>query len=357
MPAMPRPRKPYVQRETSRHGKTVWYFRRGDGPRVRLRGEYESPEWLADYQAAYNGAERPKPSETPKGSLRWLVDRYIESGRFSRLSVETQAMRRRVLFNVCTTGGDMKFAEITAADITKGRTRREAQPYAAMNYVKIMSQLFGFAVAAGYLTENPAAGVDRSAPASDGHHVWTIEEVEQFQAFHPLGSRPRLAMDLLLYTGLRRADAVKLGRQHIKGGVIRYRTSKNGVEVILPLLQPLAESIAATKTGDLAFLVTEHGRPWAKESFGTWFGLQCQAAGVPGRAHGLRKAGATFAANNGANEYQLAAMFGWKNPRMAEVYTRKMNRTKLAEQAANSLFPHPVSDVPAPPSKSRAPEG
>lgn len=340
MLGMPRTRKPYVQREKTRHGKTVWYFRRGDGPRIRLRGEYESPEWLRDYQAAFVGAEPSKPSTAPQGTLKWLVDRYMESGRFLRLSMETQEMRRRVLLNVCKTGGDMKFSEITARDITAGRVRREATPYAASNYVKIMSQLFGFAVDAGYVTENPAAGVDRSAPASDGHHVWTIEEVEKFRGFHKLGTRPRLAMDLLLFTGLRRADAVKLGKQHIRGGVIRYRTTKNGVDIVIPLLAPLAESIAATRTGDLALLVTDPGRPWVKESFGTWFAEQCKLAGVPGRAHGLRKAGATFAADNGANEYQLAAMYGWKNPRMAEVYTRKVNRTKMAEQAANALSPH-----------------
>lgn len=354
---MPRPRKPYVQKETSRHGKTAWYFRRGAGPRMRLPGEYESPEWLDAYHRAFNGEQAKPLSTASQGTLRWLCERYFESGRFQRLSPETREMRRRVLKGVCETGGDLRFAEITSADIMAGKVRREATPYAAMNYVKIMSQLFGFAVDAGHVGENPAKAVDRSAPPSDGHHVWTVEDVEQYQTFHPVGTRARLAMDLLLYTGLRRADAVRLGRQHVKDGVIRYRATKNGVEVVIPLLKPLADSIGATKTGDLAFLATEFGRPWAKESFGTWFAEQCKAAGVNGRAHGLRKAGATFAANNGANEYQLAAMYGWKNPRMAEVYTRKVNRVKLAEQAANSLSPHPVSGAGNAPSKSRGTEG
>lgn len=61
---------------------------------------------------------------------------------------------------------------------------------------------------------------------------------------------------------------------------------------------------------------------------------------MPGRAHGLREAGATFTAENGANEMQLAAMFGWQSTRMAEVYTRRANPSLLAEQAANALSPH-----------------
>lgn len=346
MEIMPRPRKPNVHREVNRHGKTVWYYRYGKGPRIRLRGEYESPLWLEDYAAARRGQDRSSTPPTHKGTMRWLIARYEESGRFLRLSPETRKMRSRVLKGICETGGDVAFASVTSRDIMAGRVRREATPFAAMNYVKIMSQLFGFAVDAGYVEENPAAKVDKSAPASEGHHVWTIEEVQQYQAKYPVGTQARLAMDLLLYTGLRRADAVRLGRQHVKDGVIRFRATKNGVEIVIPVLKPLADSIAATKTGDLAFLITSHGRPWVKESFGTWFGERCAEAGVPGRAHGLRKAGATFAANNGASEYQLAAMYGWKNPRMAEVYTKKVNRSKLAEQAANSLFPHLESEAP-----------
>jgi hypothetical protein len=43
---------PYVQSETSRHGKAVYYFRIGDGPRVRLRAE----EGYAAFKNAYEQA-------------------------------------------------------------------------------------------------------------------------------------------------------------------------------------------------------------------------------------------------------------------------------------------------------------
>lgn len=346
MPDMPRPRKPYVQREVSRHGKTVWYFRKGDGPRVRLRGAYESEEWLLDYERALVGKVAPKPPAAKSGTLRWLIDQYFASGRFFHLADETQDMRRRVLNNVAATGGDLRFAEITSQDIMAGKVRREATPYAAANYVKIMSQLFAFAVDAGYLTANPAAPVKTTVPFTDGHHTWTVEEVDQYRAAHPIGSQARLALELLLFTGLRRADAVKLGRQHVKDGVIRYRATKNGYDLEFRVLPPLAAAIEATKCGDLAFLCTSTGRPWAKESFGTWFAEQCKAAGVPGRAHGLRKAGATLAAENGADELSLAAMWGWHDPRQSKTYIRKASRKIMAERAANALSPHVESDAP-----------
>jgi hypothetical protein len=98
---------------------------------------------------------------------------------------------------------------------------------------------------------------------------------------------------------------------------------KRGDGVVYPPPLPvLAATIAASKTGDLTFLVTERGTPFVKESFGNWFRDACRAAGCPGSAHGLRKAGATRAAENGATVHQLMALFGWKTEKMASIYIR-----------------------------------
>ena len=74
-----------------------------------------------------------------------------------------------------------------------------------------------------------------------------------------------------------------------------------------------------------------------KESFGNWFREVCKKTGVPGSAHGLRKAGATRAANNGATAHQLMAIFGWDTLKMAEAYTRAADQERLAESAMHML--------------------
>ncbi|MCC6479985.1 MAG: tyrosine-type recombinase/integrase [Sphingomonadaceae bacterium] len=318
----------------------VWYFRRGKGKRVRLTGAFGSQEFSDSYAAALAGAPQSVKTKNPASSLRWLVNQYLESGRFAKLSGETQKMRRRVLLSVCKTGGDLNFRNITADDVQRGKVRREATPGAAVNYVKIMRALFNFAKDSTWIAENPAENIKATAPRTDGHHTWTVEEVAQYQTKHPTGTQARLALDLMLYTGFRRGDAVMLGKQHVRDGLITYRTGKKGVMVEIPVLPPLAASIAATQTGDLAFLCTSRGQAWTKESFGAWFADQCVAARVPGRAHGLRKAGATIAAENGANEFQLSAMYGWNDTRMALTYTKRANKKRLAKQAANALYPH-----------------
>jgi hypothetical protein len=49
-------RFPHLHRQITRHGRTVWYFRRGHGRRVRMRGEYGSEAFLAAYAALLTGA-------------------------------------------------------------------------------------------------------------------------------------------------------------------------------------------------------------------------------------------------------------------------------------------------------------
>lgn len=339
---MPRPRKPYVQREVTRHGTTVWYFRKGAGPRVRLRGSYESQEWLEDYERALTGGKRQKPPAASSGTVAWLIGQYLDSGRFFRLAPETKAMRKRILAKVAETGGHLRYDAIRREDIMEAKTRREATPFAAVNHVKVLKQLFAFAVDSGYLSKNPAADVKTTAPKSDGHHTWTVQEVEVFRSRHHLGTMPRLALELMLFTGLRRGDANKLGRQHVRDGRVRIKTGKNKYDIDIPLLATFAAAIASMPGGELTFIRTAHGRPFkSAASFGMWFGKRCEEAGLSRcSAHGLRKAGATLAAENGANALDLSAMYGWHDPRQAEVYIRKANRKVMAERAANALSPH-----------------
>ncbi len=133
--------------------------------------------------------------------------------------------------------------------------------------------------------------------------------------------------------------------------VATIRASKNCEVVTIPILPPLVRSIAATDTGDLALIVTSRGRPFDKTSFGTWFKKACKEAGVPGSAHGLRKAGAVRVVEGGASEAQLNALFGWRDgSRESATYTRKARRSKIAKESAKLLLmadkaPSPTGQV------------
>lgn len=345
---MPRPRKPYVQRETTRHGKVVWYFRKGDGPRIRLRGEYENEEWLADYEAALGGQRRTEVAAAPSGTLAWLIERYYDSLAYTELAEATKRQRKSIFNRVLANAHGARLSQITPRVIAQGRDDRSATPAAAVCFVKAMRGLFGWALEAQHISADPTAGIVAADPKTDGHHTWTVGEVRQYQARWPVGTRERLAMEVMLNTGMRPSDAIEFGRQHVKNGIFDYRSIKTGVEVVAPVLPPLAEAIAAMPPSlELTFILTEFGRPFSSvNSFGNWFRKRCKTAGVPGRAHGLRKAGATIAAENGASDRELMALFGWTTERQAGVYTRRADRARLARQAAEKL--KAGTSIPAP---------
>ena len=175
------------------------------------------------------------------------------------------------------------------ARLADARDRRKATPFAAKAFLKTMRGLFRWALDAGFVAADPTEGVKVAAPRTDGFHCWTEEEIEKFEARWPIGTRERLALSILLFTGLRRGDAAALGRQHVRDGVIMLRTGKTSTPVEIPVLPDLAEVIAASRTGDLTFIARPDGRPMAKESFGTCFCGECKTAGVPGRDHWMDK--------------------------------------------------------------------
>ena len=155
---------------------------------------------------------------------------------------------------------------------------------------------------------------------SAGFPAWSEDDVAAYERRWSIGTKERVWLDVLLYTGLRRGDAVVIGRQHVRDGIATLRTEKSQrkITVTLPILPVLQRTLDAGPIGELAFICGEKGKPLTKESFGNLFKKACKQAGLPNRsAHGCRKIAATRAAENGATVAQLEAIFGWKGGRMA----------------------------------------
>jgi integrase len=359
MEAMPRPRPPRLQRQVTRHGKTAWYVRVGRGPRVRIRSPFGTPEFDAEYQAAIAGLpaqQTSKPAQTITGSLAWLIERYRETGEWTRLSLATRRLRENIFRHVINSAGIQPAAKITSATIMAARDRRT--PIQAKHFMSAMRGLLRWAFRAKLIKSDPTSGVaDLPLPKNDGHLPWSDDEVTVYESRWPIGTRQRVWFDLLAYTGLRRGDAVRLGRQHVRNGVATIKTEKTGAVVTLPILATLAKTLSAGPCGDLTFIAGKNGRPLTKESFGNLFRQACRDAGLINRsAHGLRKAAATRAAEHGATEAELEAIFGWSGGRMASLYTRAANRQRLSIAAMNKLENDRRTSMPSPSNKVRESE-
>lgn len=335
----------YVYIIPDRHGNRRVYFWRGKGqPRVRMREAIGSATFLQAYEALLAGNHPESKLRRPHvHSLYWLFAQYIASPEFRRLEMSTQRERRLILESCCRealapnlpqTFADFPVDRLTPKAIRVLRDRKADAPFAANKRVKVLRYMLKWGIEQELVRSNPASDIKLLRVSSEGHHSWTLDELEQFERHHPVGTTPRLALDLLIYTGARRSDVVRFGRQHIRNGWLRFTQFKTKTAVELPILPALQHTIDTSLTGDLAFLVTAQGKPFTAAGFGNRFRDWCDEAGLKHcSAHGLRKAAAARAAENGATTHQLMAMFGWLNLAEAERYTRAAQRRQLAGAA------------------------
>jgi integrase len=302
-------------------------------------------------------------------SLRWLIGEYYrKSIGFRAYDDETKKVRRRILTALCNEPasegskleiGDLPY-QIPKDKIVVLRDRKAVTSIDAANArLKAIRKLFEWAMTTSepkLMTANPAAEVDLlTRIETGGHHTWSIEEILHFVDIHPPGTKAYLALWLFLLTGQRLSDVAKFGKQHIRkpehvspqlreihpGRWLAFRQHKNRnskpVDLVVPILQQLEDVLSVSPCGDLTFLQTAHGSAHTTKGLGNWFGDQCVKAGVPGRAHGLRKAGATIAAENGATPHQLMQIFGWRTLDQAELYTEKVRQQRVAGAAMSLL--------------------
>jgi hypothetical protein len=170
---MPRPRLPYLSRETTRHGKPVWYVRLND-KRTRLRADYGTPEFKAEYQAALAGTPRAAKGGAQQGTLAWLIERYRETAAWRDLSLATRRQRENIFAYVIKTGGDQPFVAISRGGLTAARDRRASTPHQARNFLDAMRGLFRWAFEAQLVKLDPTAGVKNPQRKSgDGFRPWT----------------------------------------------------------------------------------------------------------------------------------------------------------------------------------------
>ncbi|MFC3208203.1 tyrosine-type recombinase/integrase [Aquamicrobium soli] len=358
-----------VSVDRDRHKNVRLYFRATGKPKVRLREVPGTKAFEREVACARLGVpyqpEKQAPAvavrqTTTEGTLDWLVTQYRTRAK-NKMAQDQLDRRIRLLEEICDSKhkgkrrGSLPFALMQRKHVIEIRDAIRDTAGAQNNVVKTISAMFGWAVESGIMDANPALRI-KDIATGEGFHTWTLDEVEAFDAKYPVGTTARLAKDIAMFTGLRRKQVAIFGRQHVRDGWIKITPTKtiktSGVTVEMPLLPVLAKTIAASKTGDLTFLINEQGRAFTANGLGNKFRDWCDGANLPQCSmHGLRKAGATIAADNGATDSELMAIFGWTTKKQTEVYTRNANRKRLAGKAAHKLIPEQTQDKTVPPAE------
>jgi integrase len=332
---MRRPPK-YVHGFIDRHGKPRFYFRRSGFKQVSLPGLPWSPEFMEAYQAALAGTPRLEigASRTVAGTVNAVVIGYFGSAAFQNLAPASQRQHRGILERLRREHGGKRIATLERRNVIALLNAKAGTPAAARDLLYCLRVLIRYAIDIGLRDSDPTAGIKMPKPKSDGFRTWAEEDIAAFAAHYPIGSKPRLAFELLLHTAQRRADIVRLGPQHIRGGVLSVRQQKTGRTLAIPVSPALAAALDAMPSEHLTFLTREDGRPFEPMALTKWFRRCCDAAGLSGcSAHGLRKAACRRLAEAGCSANEIAAISGHASLREVERYTRAADQARMARNA------------------------
>lgn len=336
---------PWVHEFRDRHGKTRRYFRRPGFKRVTLLGEPGTVTFAESYQAALDGATKTVigATRTTPGSVSAAIVGYYGSAAFNAMATGTQRAWRNQLERFRAEHGDKAMAGLRPEHVDKIVASKMGTPAAARNFLKALRSLVRYCIQARVIGADPTAAIKLPALKSAGFRSWTDEDIARFEARHPLGSRARLALALLLCTAQRRSDIVRMGRQHVSGGFLEVRQQKTGAKLAIPMHADLIAAIDAMPGDNLTFLTAKGGKPFSPAGFTNWFRDMCNEAGLPNgtSAHGLRKAACRRLAEAGCSANEIAAVSGHATLSEVARYTKAVDQKRLASAALGRLTPLP----------------
>lgn len=333
----------YVTAYADRHGKLRYRFRRTGQKPYSFRSKPGSPEFLHEYHACLSGGAAPTiipgADRAVRGSFNDLISRFYRSAEWAAPSASSKKSYRSVIERFRAEHGHRMVRDLRYAHVDSILARMSKTPAAANNLRKVLMRLMDYAVRVEMAQRNPVRGTRAFKTNPEGWHSWSDEEIAKFEERHPLGTKPRLAFALLLYTGQRRSDVVRMGRQHLRDGWITFAQQKTRTRLEIPVFSELARAIAAMPPSDhLTFLVTEYGRPFTAAGFGNWFRAQCDLAGLHNcSAHGLRKAFARIMVEAGLTHAQGKALTGHLTDSEFNRYSRGASQQALAASALANL--------------------
>jgi integrase len=297
---------------------------------------------MAAYQEAIEGAPRVQigANRSRTGTVAAAVAGYFGSASFAMgLADSTRRTRRRILERFREQHGDKGIATLGKVHVERMVNAKAGTPGEALNFLVAIRALMRHAITAGLRADDPTIGVRAPKYRSAGFYTWTEEDIAAFEARHPKGTQARLAFALLLYTAQRRADVVRMGRQHVREGLLSVTQAKTGTTLAIPLHPELRAVLEATPAENMSFLVTREGKPFHPDAFSHWFKRKCTEAGLPARAaaHGLRKAACRRLAELGCSANVIAAISGHSTLREVSRYTAAADQVRLARQGIEAL--------------------
>ena len=279
-------------------------------------------------------------------SIGWLLGLYLE--HFEReVKAGTKSAKtlkkKRNLLNRLIVDPDKKMM-IPQEKLLAMKDEMAATPAQADAFIEAVAVFYDWALKRKHVDRNPARGIDKTYFKGGGATPWKIADVLKFYKTHAPGSKAHVALSVLLFTGCRIEDLTVLGRKHecvIEDvPALRWFPGKKGSsEVCIPLLDPLRVATRAPKIVGDTYVLGRGGKPYASgDAMSAMFKRWCIDAGLEHlSAHGVRKGLAEILAELGCSQFQIMAVLGHSEAKTSEIYTRRVERWRLAKDAMEAI--------------------
>lgn len=330
---------PYASEFPDRHGKRRVRFRRKGLPTLYAKAAPGTDAFWQEYLTWKNGQRvEPKDRHSP-GTFDDLISQFYRSTAWRNIPKDsTRRTYKGELERFRASYGKRRVTTMTALHVTKLMEKMGDTPSAANNLLKRLRTLFDYSIVLGMRKDNPAKAVKSVRSGSEGFHEWTEAEIAQFEAYHKLGTKPRLALAIFLYTAQRRSDAAVMGEDPQKPGYVRVRQLKTDALLSIRMHPKLKEAVEACPSTGSTFLATAAGKPYKKESLGNMMRDWCNEAGLPlCAAHGLRKAASRRMAELGLSNQLIKSITGHSTDSEVARYTKNADQSRMADDAMTAL--------------------
>jgi integrase len=353
----------YVEPHRGPDGKVRYYFRKGKGARIAMppvppgTDPKLDPAFIAAYAMLLNevagitapdrivpklpGGARPVVMRVTTDSFAAALSRYYNSSIFRGLAEASQTSHRGPLNKFAKRYGAAPMSGLTSTTVQEAI--KPLEPFAQQKLVAAMRRFVKWARATGELdasSPDPMQGLAlHPIPKIKGHQPWEAKHYAKFERRWEIGTRERLAYEILKRLGLRRSDVRRLGPEHVVNGMLRFqpRKTRNTTAVWLdqPMDRELLRIIAATVTGAKTYLVDNRGKPFANSTFAAFMRRAYDRAGLPPecRNHGLRKGMMIDLVEAQAGVHEIMALSGHSTMKEIENYTKAFDRRRAALRA------------------------
>lgn len=304
--AVPLPKN--VQAVTAR-GRVYFYYQEGrgtktEGERIPLPRDPQSPEFWAAVRKAQG-----QSAAMVEQSFDAAVDAYLTGARFNGLAPGTREMYLRELNVARAAWGSLPAHGLKPKHIQGMVDEFAAQPGKANNFLGTMRAFSQWAFKNDYLSCSITEGVE-GAKAGGGHKPWSDAQI--IAAHEKLTGMVKRGVMLMLYTGQRGSDVVRLGPTFVDEGGFALGQRKTGVQVWCPIVPELEAEMQTWERRPGPYLLQADGRPYTRKRMSKHF--REMADEIPelkdATLHGLRATAVVRLRREGMTNPQIEDIVG-----------------------------------------------